>query len=79
MAYPASWQECVFIIHANDVGMIGNALVLLTNKYIYFFRGLTDLPVQGLSFIEVPLSHSDTSHSAGFRWTSDRPDAEASI
>jgi len=32
---------------------------------------------QGLSFVEFPLSHSDTPHSAGFLWTSDRPYTEA--
>jgi hypothetical protein len=32
----------------------------------------------GLLIVEASLSHSDTSLSIGFVWTSDKPDAEAS-
>jgi len=35
IAFPVSLQEYVFIIHANDVGLIGKAFVLPTNKYIF--------------------------------------------
>jgi len=31
---------------------------------------------QGLLIIEASLPHSDTPHSLGFLWTSDKPDAE---
>ena len=33
---------------------------------------------QGLLISEVSPSHSDTPHSVGLLWTSDRPDAETS-
>jgi hypothetical protein len=33
---------------------------------------------QGLLIIEALLSHSDTPHSVGLLWTSDRPNAETS-
>jgi len=37
------------------------------------------LPVgQGLLIVKDSPSHSDTSHSVGLLWTSDRPDAETS-
>jgi len=33
---------------------------------------------QGLPIVEVPRSHSDTPHSIGLLWTSDRPVAQTS-
>jgi len=41
-----------------------------------FFHGLTALV--GVDFIEVSRSHSDTLHSVGLLWMSDRPFAETS-
>jgi len=32
----------------------------------------------GLHFVEIPRSHSDTTHSVGFPWTSDRSVAQGS-
>ena len=34
---------------------------------------------QGLFFVEASRSHSDTPHSVGLLWTSDRPNTETSI
>ena len=34
---------------------------------------------QGLLVVEASRSHSDTPHTLGLLWTSDRPDAETSI
>jgi hypothetical protein len=45
---------------------------------MYFFpHGSTAVVNPGLLY-EVLRSHSDTSHPAGLRWTSDRPVAETS-
>jgi hypothetical protein len=44
-------------------------------KYIFQFFPLV---CQGLLIIEASLWHSDTPHSVGLLWTSDRPDAETS-
>jgi len=41
-----------------------------------FFRGSTALVCLGLFLVEVSRSHSDTPHSVGFLWTSDRPVAD---
>ena len=38
-----------------------------------FFHGSTSLVGLGLLIVEVPRSHSDTPHSVGLLWTSDRP------
>jgi hypothetical protein len=45
---------------------------------LIFFHVSTALVGLGLLIFEVSRSHSDTSHSAGFLWTSDQPVAEAS-
>jgi hypothetical protein len=44
----------------------------------FFFCYMAQQPVvgQGLLIIEASRSHSDTPHSAGLLWTSDKPDAE---
>jgi len=48
-----------------------------TRTATFFSHGLTYL--EDLDFFyEVPWSHSDTSHSLGLHWTSDRPVAETS-
>ena len=43
---------------------------------INFFRGWTALVGLGLLIVDVTRSHSDTPHSAGLLWSSDRPVAE---
>ena len=45
-----------------------------------FYRGTTAPPPvgQGLLIVEKSRSHSDTPHSVGLLWTSDRPDAQTS-
>ena len=43
----------------------------------FFFHGSTALVCPGLLW-EVPRSHSDTPHSVGLLWTSDRPVAGTS-
>ena len=43
---------------------------------INFSRGPTALVGLGLLIVDVPRSHSDTPHSAGLLWKSDRPVAE---
>ena len=48
-----------------------------TRAATFSSHGLTSLDDLGL-FYEVPRSHSDTSHSLGLHWTSDRPVAETS-
>ena len=37
------------------------------------------MAVQGLFILETLQSHSDTPHSVGLLWTSDQPDAKASL
>jgi uncharacterized membrane protein HdeD (DUF308 family) len=44
-----------------------------------FFHGSTALVGQGLLIVQALQSHSDTPHSVGLLWTSDRPKAEVSI
>jgi len=46
----------------------------------FYICPMTQQPLkgQGLLIIEASQSHSDTPHSVGFLWTSDRPDAETS-
>ena len=47
--------------------------------YYYFFpHGLAALVALGLLNFEVPQSHSDTQHSVGLLWTSDRSVEEVS-
>ena len=52
---------------------------ILTNRTSYFFfHGSTALVDQGLLAVVVSGSHSNTPHSVGLLWTSDRPVAETS-
>jgi hypothetical protein len=46
----------------------------------YFFLPVAEQPPvgQGLLTVEASRSHSDTPHSVGILWTSDKPDAETS-
>ena len=46
---------------------------------IFFFMARQPLVGQGLLIIETSRSHSDTPHSVGLLWTSDRPIAKTSI
>jgi hypothetical protein len=46
--------------------------------YRFFFHGPTALVVLSQIIVEVSRSHSDTPHSVGLLWTSDRPVAETS-
>ena len=45
-----------------------------------FFFSMAQQPLvgQGLLIVEASRPHSDTSHSVGLLWTSDRPDAQTS-
>jgi hypothetical protein len=52
--------------------------VLHYTKIFTFFHGSTALMSLGLLTVEVSRSHSDTPHSVGLFWTSDRPVAETS-
>ena len=54
---------------------------ILTNRtgyYFFFSHGSTALVDQGLLDVMVSGSHSNTPHSIGLLWTSDRPVAETS-
>jgi hypothetical protein len=44
----------------------------------FFFHGLTAAVGLGFLTVQVSRSHSDTPHSVGLLWTSDKPDAETS-
>ena len=43
-----------------------------------FFKAQQPTVDQDLLIIEASLSHSDSSHSVGLLWTSDKPDAQTS-
>ena len=60
-------------------GFKGLKYFLAAGTYLFSFHGSTS-PV-GLDFllVEVQRSHSDTPHSVGLLWPSDRPVAETSI
>ena len=46
-------------------------------RFIFIYHDATAPPVcQGLLIVEVSRSHSDTPHSVGLLWTSDKPNAE---
>jgi hypothetical protein len=45
---------------------------------IFFYHDATALVGQGLFIVEDSWSHSDTPHSVGLPWTSDRPIADTS-
>ena len=49
-----------------------------TEHPFFFYHGATAPVGQGLLIIEGSWSHSDTPHSLGFHWTSDKPNAETS-
>ena len=46
--------------------------------YIYIYMAQQPLVSQGLLIIESLRSHSETPHSVGLLWSSDRPNAETS-
>jgi len=46
-------------------------------KYQFFVRGSTAVVALGLLIVEVSRSHTDTPHSVGLLWTSDRPTSES--
>ena len=45
---------------------------------VYFYRGSTALVGLGLHIVEVSRLHSDTPHTVGRLWASDRPVAYTS-
>ena len=46
---------------------------IVVKENIFFFHGSTALVGLDLEIVEVSRSHSDTPHSVGLLWTSDRP------
>ena len=42
-------------------------------KWQFLFHGCAALVVLGFLVVEVSRSHTDTAHSVGLLWTSDRP------
>jgi len=48
------------------------------NILVFFSMAQQPLVGQGLLIIKAPQSHSDTTHSVGRLWSSDKPDTEIS-
>ena len=53
-------------------------MMIIIITIIIIFKGSTTLVSQGFLLFEVPQSNSDTPHSVGLLWTSDRLVAETS-
>jgi hypothetical protein len=85
-----SLNSAFFLIHSEKIQCISSThffnIIFLSTKpcwafvrtLVKFFPPVAQQPLvgQGLLIIEASQSHSDTPHSVGVLWTSDRPDAE---
>jgi hypothetical protein len=68
---------CLFNRWPDDDPIVGSKLVALCNNKSPFvvFNGFFYIYKKG-RFVEISISHSDTLHSVGLRWTINRPVAE---
>jgi hypothetical protein len=77
-------NKCPFDIHKYSIAPTCSRVLWRRKFHIcahrrFFFTMAQQPPVDhGLLIIEDPWSHSDTPHSKGLLWASDRPDAETS-
>jgi len=72
-------HKLFWFVHGGNWNLIhevsGTGLVPVF-RLLFFYHGATALVVQGLLIVEDTWSRSDTPHSVGLLWTSDKPEAE---